>query len=151
VVAIGVPELASAARRQDNLKHASLIPGPSGNIVFSNQQTNFVLPGTNLADEIGKFGDPHPDFDDDEPSMTFMWNLSHLEKKLHGGRFLIPGLKAAIPLKPRSVIGFSARFLHFALPILRVLCRGKLPTKPTSLAAPCSSPTNRRRSYLQLL
>jgi hypothetical protein len=86
--------------------------------LLSNQQLNFADPGTNLADEIGKFGNPHPDFQDNETSLTFMFNFSYLQSKDHGGRFVVPGLSVAIPLKSRSIINFSARYLHFALPII---------------------------------
>lgn len=86
--------------------------------LVSNQQLNFADPGTNLADEIGKFGNPHPDFQDNETSLTFMFNFSYLQSKDHGGRFVVPGLNVAIPLKSRSIIRFSARYLHFALPII---------------------------------
>ena len=124
----GVPELASNARRHDNLKHASLIPGPKGSSIFTNQQQNFAAIGADLSNEIGKFGSPHEDSNDDLTSMTFMPDMSLLPttthngqevRQLHGGRFCIPALKAAIPMRPRSVVGFSATFLHFALSILR--------------------------------
>jgi hypothetical protein len=121
VASIGLPELASAERRHENLKHASLIPGPKGSDIFTNQQQNFASIGANLADEIGKFGDPHPDPDDDITSLTFMLNMSNLPlaehkgqviNKYHGGRSVVPALKAAITMRPRSVVGFSATFLH---------------------------------------
>ena len=128
VAAIGLPELASQARRHDNLKHASMVPGPKNSVVFTNQQQNFAALETNLGDEIGKFGDAHPDWQDDPTSLTFMLNLSNIPTKTyngieineyHGGRFCIPALKAAIPMRSRPVVGFAATFLHFALPILR--------------------------------
>ena len=53
VTEIGLPELASDGRRHDNLKHASLIPGPRGSVVLTNQQQNFAALEANLGDEIG--------------------------------------------------------------------------------------------------
>ncbi|KAE9362601.1 hypothetical protein N431DRAFT_358226, partial [Stipitochalara longipes BDJ] len=100
VAAIGLPELASDARRDDVLKHGSLIPGPKGSVIFTNQQQNFAAPGANLCSEIGKFGDLHPDSEDDFSSLNFMLDMSHLTTKVHngevrechGGRFCVPAL-----------------------------------------------------------
>jgi hypothetical protein len=125
----GLPDLDSAARRHDNLKHTALIPGPKENHIFTGQQRNYAALETNLADQFGKFGDAHPDFHDDETSMTFLLNFSLLSEDHCGGRSIVPGLKVTIPLAPETCTCFSTRFLHFAtsVPCLDTLTRKILP------------------------
>lgn len=157
----GLPELANDARRKDNLKHASLIPRPVGSRIMTNIQQNYVTTSGNLADQLGKFGNPHPDADDDPTSMTFMFDLSNFPTRVEDGktvsiyhppRFVIPAFKAAIRTQPMSVAVFSARFLHSSCGIYEYSVPANSPLRPppSFLPATCiQSPDSPKYAHVR--